>query len=141
MPSIEQPIPSWLWIFAGGGLGSCCRYWLGRFVQESIGQPFWIGSTMPWGTISINIIGCFLIGLLAGLNNGHATLPTSLRFALITGFLGGFTTFSTFGYESFLLFGQHSPVKPLLNISISVVGGLSAVWLGFQFTKLLLPPR
>lgn len=131
----------WLWIFIGGGVGSCTRYWLGRVVQQTVGQPVWAAETLPWGTIVVNITGCFAIGMLAGLSNGHNSLPAGIRFGLVTGFLGGFTTFSAFGYETFLLFEQGASIKPYLNVLVSVVAGIGAVFTGFYLIRLLIPNR
>lgn len=82
-------------VAVGGALGAVCRYLLGNFISRAS------GSTLPWGTFAINIIGCFCMGLLMTLIVERGMLPAAWRLFLCVGLLGGFTTFSSFGYESF----------------------------------------
>ena len=86
----------WWLIFAGGGAGSMLRYAVGLWVETRTGPGF------PWGTFAVNASGCFLIGVLATLADEHAWITPAARLALVTGFLGGFTTFSTFGLETWV---------------------------------------
>ncbi len=90
----------WSWIFLGGGLGAVLRYELGGWVQAHAGPTF------PWGTFFINAIGCFAIGLLATLIDERGVGGPGLRSFLVPGLLGGFTTFSAFGLETWRLTEQ-----------------------------------
>lgn len=84
-------------VAVGGALGAVCRYLLGNFISRMS------GSALPWGTFAINIIGCFCMGLLMTLIVERGLLPAAWRLFLCVGLLGGFTTFSSFGYESLML--------------------------------------
>ena len=83
----------WWWIFAFGGAGAVLRYGVSGFVQMRTGDAF------PWGTLSVNVAGCFAIGLLATAFEERSVLSPDLRLALLVGLFGGFTTLSTFGLE------------------------------------------
>ena len=111
-------------VFLGGGSGAVCRYALGRFIAGHYSGIF------PIGTFLINITGCFTLGLLATvLANSYPnnTVPTAL---LATGFLGGYTTFSTYALESVLLYLDGSIRPALTNALGSVLVGLAAAALG-----------
>ena len=84
-------------VAVGGALGAVCRYLLGNFISRMS------GSALPWGTFAINIIGCFCMGFLMTLIVERGLLPAAWRLFLCVGLLGGFTTFSSFGYESLML--------------------------------------
>lgn len=111
-------------IFLGGGIGSVCRYLAGLSITRQLTTPF------PAGTFVINITGCFLIGLLYGLADRHAWMNLEWRLFLTTGLCGGYTTFSTFSYESISLIRQGNYVYFLLYITLSVVLGLLATVAG-----------
>lgn len=111
-------------VFIAGGLGSLFRFALTLWALARWGSAF------PYGTLCVNVLGCFLIGLMAGLPLGMASLPPPLRVLLVTGFLGGFTTFSAYQYESFLLWSEGFPLKAFLNMGGSVVVGFLAVLFG-----------
>jgi fluoride exporter len=116
---------STLGILAGGGaIGTVCRYLIGHFFQQRHASD-----SIPWGTLSVNLIGSFLIGCLGAL---WIKFPIAYewRLFLITGFLGGFTTFSAFALESYQLY-QTKPFLMLLYITSSVLGGLSLCAIGF----------
>ena len=117
-------------IFLGGGLGALSRYSLSAGVQ-TLAENTRI-QRFPIGILSCNLLGCFLIGLAFGFvasrGNQH---PAWLHPLTVTGFLGGFTTFSSFALDSHKLFST-SPALALLNIAASVIGSLIAVWLGFK---------
>ena len=114
----------------GGGLGAMSRYLVGEFVTRK-----WSQVGFPIATMSVNIVGCLLIGVLAtcadlrgpGLRDG---MSPELRVFLIVGILGGFTTFSAFGSETLRLFHAGHSGLALLNVGVQVVVGLAAVWLG-----------
>jgi CrcB protein len=110
-------------VFLGGGSGAVCRYLAGRFVGERYGAAF------PLGTCLINVSGCFALGLVATLLAGtpHASALTAL---LATGFLGGFTTFSTYALETLVLVIDGAHGTALLNLAAPVALGLPAAALG-----------
>ncbi len=87
----------------------------------------------PIGTVVVNVAGCLVIGLLAGLlASERIALRAHWREFIFVGLLGGFTTFSTFGLDTFLLTRTHSAGQAAVNVAIQVAGGLVAVWLGYQ---------
>ncbi|MEJ6571658.1 MAG: fluoride efflux transporter CrcB [Akkermansiaceae bacterium] len=119
-----------LYIFLGGGLGAISRFGLSSGIQ-SLAEHTRL-HRFPIGIFACNILGSFLIGCLFGYiasrGNEH---PAWLHPLAVTGFLGAFTTFSTFALDSQKLFAS-SPALAILNITASVVGSLAAVWLGFK---------
>lgn len=106
-------------------MGSVLRYLLSGYVQDWMNN-----SQFPFGTIVVNIVGCFVIGLLSQLAEAYGIFNAESRAFVVVGILGGFTTFSTFSNESVNLFRDGQVVYALANISIQVVLGLSAVILG-----------
>ena len=108
----------------GGGIGSICRY----LMQVLITRHF--ASTFPAGTLLVNITGCFIIGLLFGLVNRHAWLTLEWRLFLITGICGGYTTFSSFSYESISLIREGNYLYFLSYVLLSVALGLLATFGG-----------
>lgn len=110
-------------IFVGGGAGSLGRYWTGRLIGERYDGAF------PVGTFAINVIGSFLLGLFATLAAEYARLEV-LGGLLATGFLGGFTTFSTYALESLLLYVDDGRRLALLGFAAPIVFGLIAAALG-----------
>jgi CrcB protein len=113
----------------GGALGSIGRY----LVQVAVGR--YITLTFPLGTLIVNITGCFLIGLLYGLAERHAWISTEWRFFLITGICGGYTTFSSYSYESILLFKLGNYSYFFFYIAASVVFGLLATLGGILLAR------
>lgn len=117
-------------IGVGGFAGAITRYLFGNYVQGLLG-----GASFPFGTLTVNVLGCLLIGFLFHLPVLHRTLDAELRFLLITGFLGAFTTFSTFGNETVQLLQKDQTLNALLYVSSSLGVGLAAVYLGQQLAK------
>jgi CrcB protein len=113
---------TWIAIAAGGALGSMARHAVNHFVHTA---------RFPAGTVIVNLVGCFVIGLLTGL---LAADRIALRFYwrefVFVGLLGGFTTFSTFGLDTFVLGRSHATGLAALNVALQVGGGLAAVWAG-----------
>lgn len=113
-----------LMIFLGGGFGSILRY----IVAKSITQQF--ETSFPLGTLTVNVVGSFLIGLiLASLEKYH--WHPSLGYLLVTGFCGGFTTFSTFAYENYVQLKSDNYLAVFSYTFISLLWGFSATWFGF----------
>jgi len=121
---------SLLIVGTGGFIGSAARYAAGGLVHRLI--P---GVTFPWGTVVVNVLGCFLIGMVAALTQTRQLLTPETRLLVMVGILGGFTTFSTFGYETFALLRDGEPLRALGNASLHFVVGLGAVWLGYSLVR------
>src|SRR3982750_870567 len=120
----------------GGAIGSVARYKLGGFVlHHSEGWNF------PASTFLVNIVGCFIIGVLGALVEHHDLFAPSVRLLLFTGVLGGFTTFSAFGYETVFLVRRDLLHIAVVYIGLSVVIGLSAVVAGMKLVDLAWPPQ
>jgi len=112
-------------IGVGGFVGTILRYVLGGLVQSGAGS-----SAFPWGTLTINVLGCFGIGLLAELSEARGFLRPEMRGFLMVGILGGFTTFSAFANETVNAVRDAAMGIALLNVLLSVGLGLVAVWAG-----------
>jgi len=111
-------------IAGGGAAGAVARYWVSGRVYA------WLGTGFPWGTLAVNVAGSFLIGLLAILLVERLPYSAEWRSLLVVGFLGAFTTFSTFSLETLTLIEQADYAKALANAVMSVVACLAATWLG-----------
>lgn len=120
---------TFLLIFLGGGLGSITRFTLGRWTDSLHQHVF------PFGTFVVNIIACFTLGIIVGLADHKQLVSPSTRLFLATGFCGGFSTFSTFSYETLRLLQQGAVVYALLYVALSVVVCLAAVGLGVYVVK------
>ena len=110
---------------AGGFLGSVFRFVLSGVVHRSFPM-----SEFPFGTLVVNILGCLCIGLLHGLAETRQVVGPELRLFLMIGLLGGFTTFSTFGYETMALLRDAEIFRAVGNVLLQVLCGLFAVWVG-----------
>jgi len=113
-----------LYIAAGGALGAILRYAVTNGVHALIGRGF------PYGTLTVNVLGSLLMGLMYIIFIERVSNNLGLRVMIITGFLGAFTTFSTFSIETFNLLENGEAFKALFNILISVVLCLLAAWVG-----------
>ena len=116
-------------IWIGGGLGSVLRYLMQVGISKVIPVPF------PLGTLLVNITGCFLIGLFYGLDAKHAVITQEWRFFIVTGICGGYTTFSSFSYESISLLRQGNYLFFLAYILLSVCIGLLSTVAGINSIK------
>lgn len=121
-----------LLIGLGGALGAIARYWLGGRVQALSGS-----FGFPYGTLGVNVLGCFAIGLMAYLVEGRGLLTPETRALLIVGLLGAFTTFSTFGLETLNLLREGQLAPAAANAAANVFLGLFAVWAGRFLPELL----
>ena len=109
----------------GGFIGSVFRFLLSGFVHRLVTL-----SEFPFGTFAVNVVGCLLIGLLNGLAETRQVIGPELRLFLMIGILGGFTTFSAFGYETLSLIRGAEVFRAMGNVFLHVFFGLVAVWLG-----------
>lgn len=114
----------------GGFFGAISRFLMGGAVTRLFSYP-----TFPVATLTVNIVGCFLIGLLDGIIEKHHVFSGEARLFIITGLLGGFTTFSAFGFETVTLLRKGEIGIAAANIFLSVTVGLVFVWLGFKISS------
>lgn len=119
------------WIGLGGFLGTIARYFTGRLALQLFSAQF------PYGTLSVNLIGCFLIGLIYGWFEKHHIYSDEWKLILATGFCGGFTTFSAFSIENLQLLREGEIGQMLLYTCISVGIGLLATFGGLSLMKSL----
>jgi len=127
-------MPEWarpLVVGAGGFVGAAMRYVAGGLVHRVVSPAF------PWGTLFVNVAGCFAIGFLAVLAGEKGSIGPTGRLFWMVGVLGGFTTFSTFGYETFALARDGSHVLAAGNVVGQVLLGLAAVWAGVVLARLV----
>jgi fluoride exporter len=118
----------------GGALGSVLRYKIGGFALHH--TESW---NFPLSTFSINVVGCLVIGILAALVEHHDLFSPSIRLLLFTGLLGGFTTFSAFGYETVFLLRRELFAVAASYVVLSVLGALTAVFTGMKLIDLFWP--
>ena len=116
------------WVALGGALGSLARYTLGAWIYGRMGTKF------PYGTFAINISGCFIIGLALSILDAAPNYPSAWRLAIPVGFVGAYTTFSTFEFETYRA-AQGHPAIALLYVGSSVVLGYFAVYLGILASR------
>ncbi len=120
-----------IYIAIGGAFGSVLRFFMAIFINK-----YW-SNNFPLATFLTNILGCFLIGLFIGFLEKNNLKDSNLKWILITGFCGGFTTFSTFGYENLTLFQNQNTFLAFLYIGSSLFIGIMAVWFGLFMNKLV----
>jgi CrcB protein len=116
-----------LLIGLAGFVGTLLRYWLSGWTAQRFGETF------PTGTLLVNLVGCFMAGLLFYLLFDRYLVNQTIRTVMIIGLLGGFTTFSSFGLQTFTLLREGEMGLALLNIAASNLGGLLMVWCGYSF--------
>ena len=116
-------------VASGGALGALARYGLDRVIER---RSF---SVFPWSTFAINVSGCFVVGLVIGALVDRHHAPQWIRAALVVGFCGAYTTFSTFAQETLDLAEANDYALAILNVSMSVVAGLIAVFAGQQLGR------
>jgi CrcB protein len=113
-------------VAAGGAIGSLVRYLASGFVQR---LDLW--GSFPAGTLSVNLVGCAVLGLLGGLSDSRFLFGPNARLFVFIGILGGFTTFSTFSYETIALIRGGEAMKAALNVGASLLLCLAGTWLGY----------
>lgn len=109
----------------GGALGSVARYLLGTWIQSASRSV-----DFPYGTLTVNLIGCFVIGFLSQLAEARGAFTPETRALVFIGVLGGFTTFSSFGNDTMNLLRDGATFNALVNVGANVILGLALVWLG-----------
>ncbi len=125
-------------IAAGGASGSLLRFFVGGAVQRAVSAgPGGAGglagaAAFPWGTLVVNVLGCLALGALAGFEVRAGALPAALRAGVVVGFLGGFTTFSSFGLETVRLLEGGETARALTYVVLSNVVGVGALALGLK---------
>ena|SRR5215217_2642029 len=143
-PNCCGPVRSWwlgvftftnmqktIFIALAGLVGTLMRYWLAGFVTRQYGENF------PWGTLIVNLIGSFLAGALYHLAEERLLISPTLRTIILIGLLGGFTTFSSYGLQTFTLLRDGQLGLATLNLALSNVLGLLMVWAGYVALKLI----
>ena len=116
----------------GGFIGSILRYLASGYIQQAVKSI-----DFPYGTLTVNVIGCFVIGFLAQLAEERGMFTSEARSFVFVGVLGGFTTFSAFGNETLNLARDSQMMSALANVSVNVILGLFAVWLGRTVSYLI----
>ena len=120
-----------LWICLAGAAGTGTRYLIAVWAAQRLGSAF------PYGTLLVNLVGCFAIAALM-----HAALtlgwPATIRAAVTIGFIGGLTTYSSFNYETTQLLEEGAPVTAAVNLALTLLGGFMAGWLGLVTTRGIL---
>ena len=114
-----------IFVALGGALGSVSRYLLGTWIQSTSKSI-----DFPFGTLTVNLIGCFVIGFLSQLAEARGVFTSETRALVFVGVLGGFTTFSSFGNDTINLVRDGEMVNALANVGANVILGLLLVWLG-----------
>jgi len=112
-----------------GAVGTLARYWLSAFIHRVCGAGF------PWGTLAVNVIGCLLFGFFWTLAEERMLISGQARIVILTGFMGAFTTFSTFAFETAQMLSDAEWFRALGNIAIENVVGIAAVFLGFAIGR------
>ncbi len=119
-------------IGSGGFLGAISRYAASGLVYRLVKSPWF-----PYGTLAVNILGCVLIGFISGLAESRQILTSDTRTFLLIGFIGSFTTFSTFSFETFNLARDGQFISAFLNLGLHLFLGLLGVWIGHILAKLI----
>ena len=117
-----------LLVFLGGGLGSCSRYLIAKVVGEQFKTSF------PLGTFTVNVLGCFLLGIILGIIERYK-FPSFFGLLFVTGFCGGFTTFSSFAFENLFQLKNSSYIASFAYTFMSIIWGFTATSLGFLIVR------
>lgn len=132
------------WLAIAGALGTVARYGLSGWAQRAfgdVGEPRGWGDSaggFPWGTLVVNVLGCFLFGLVWSLAESGLKLDGHVRLAVLTGFMGAFTTFSTYAFESGQMLRDSQWVFMAINMLAQNGLGLAAVLLGFALGRVII---
>jgi CrcB protein len=131
IPRRSSAVHKYLLVGAGGFAGAIARYWVGNLVTQRLGLRF------PIGTFVINVSGCFLIGFFMHLLAERGVLGAHWLYAIVIGFIGAYTTFSTFEYETMRAFQDGELGIGLLYVGSSILVGFGMVWAGAQAAKVV----
>ncbi|NNE44648.1 MAG: CrcB family protein [Gemmatimonadetes bacterium] len=121
-----------LWVGAGGFLGAVLRWGVGMtggWISRLVGASPALG--LPFATLTVNVVGCFVFGLLAGFSDARGTLTEEARLFLFVGLLGGFTTYSALGFETFAMLKSADWLRAALHIGLHLVLGIGAIGVGY----------
>ena len=118
-----------LLVGSAGAVGAMARYGVGVLAARAVGERF------AFGTLAVNVLGCLLLGFLLELERNTTLVAPSVRLLGAVGFLGAFTTFSTFGYETLRYWQAGASHMALANVSANLVLGVGAVWLGWVVAR------
>lgn len=121
-----------IYIGAGSFLGGIARYALTRFV--SVG----LDGSVPYGTLAVNVLGCFLLGVIYELSANYVDMPTELKLMMTVGFCGGFTTFSTFMAENMTMISLSRYAQCAVYAAASLLLGFAAMWSGHRLVQLVI---
>lgn len=129
----REAIQKSCWVGIGGFLGANARYWLGGWIQQGWGTAF------PWSTFVINVSGSFILGLFVTLISERFTVrgAANLRLLIAIGFVGAYTTFSTFEFETLTLVETSAWIRAFANAFGSLIAGFLSVWLGVILARIL----
>jgi fluoride exporter len=116
----------------GGFVGSVLRYALSGWVHGWLKNPWF-----PYGTLAVNVSGCLAIGFCTGLAESRSVFTSEARLFIFIGILGGFTTFSSFAFETFTLARNAQTAPAAMNVALELILGLAGVWLGNMLARLL----
>lgn len=120
-----------IYIGLAGLVGTLLRYWVSGFVARHYGETF------PWGTMAVNLIGCLVTGAVFFLTEERFLVSPTLRAVILIGLLGGLTTFSSYGLQTFTLLRDGELGLAILNVATSNVLGLFLVWVGYSLGRVL----
>ena len=118
-----------IFIALAGLAGTLLRYWVSGFVSRQYGETF------PWGTIAVNLIGCLVAGAVFFLTEERFLVSPTVRTVILIGLLGGFTTFSAYGLQTFTLLRDGEFALAILNVVTSNILGLFMVWVGYGLAR------
>jgi fluoride exporter len=122
----------YLAIALGGSLGAVCRYWVSSSTYA------WLGAEFPFGTLMVNITGSIMMGFLALLLTEKIAISEELKFAILVGFLGSYTTFSTFALDALNWLHNGAWMKVAAYMLMSVFGSLLGVWIGYLGARFIM---
>ncbi len=125
-----HPLVGAAWVGAGGFIGAAARFLVVTWVSRRELQYF------PFGTLTVNLLGCLLIGLLAGLGDARGFLSVHGRLFFVVGVLGGFTTYSTFALDALTLGYEGELERSLVYVGLHLVAGIGAAWVGYRLGRL-----
>lgn len=120
-----------LYLAVGGALGTLARYGLGALSMR------WLGPAFPWGTLAVNLLGCFLFGVIFAAGTERWVMPMHFRLLLLTGFLGAFTTFSTYAFETTQMLRDAQWLMASINLVVHTVLGLVLMLAGMALGRMI----